>query len=173
MINLTEIIKDNENLRMMKKYGASAKKVAAQLLKKKGLEEADYFILRIKEMPKYGHDWVASYRSNTVMSGRPIFWINVHLPEIMKDHGVDTHIVRIMTDNILHEWWHAICEAFRIAQFRNVPLKTKVSPRTDQKEEDDAELFISYCGGDAWRNVTEEKAKYFEHAIQEFNGLWR
>ena len=150
-----------------------AKKVAVELLSKKGLEEADYCILRIKEMPKYGMNWVASYRTHSIMSGRPIFWINVHLPEIVRQTDPGMNLIRVMADNILHEWWHAICEAFRIHQFRNVPLKTKVSFRPDQAEEDMAEKFIAYCGGDTWGDVSSKEAKDFEGAIQEFNSLWR
>jgi hypothetical protein len=117
MIKLIEIVQDNENLRMMKKYGAAAKRAASHLLTRKGLEEADYFILRIKEFKK-DKDWVAMYRSHSVMSGRPIFWINALLPEIAKEQGVDFPMVRIMTDNILHEWFHAICEALRMFRMR-------------------------------------------------------
>ena len=158
---------------MLKKQGAMAKKASVQLLTKKGLEEADYCILRIKEMPKYGMNWVALYRTHSVISGRPIFWINVHLPEIARQYDVNPDLVRIMTDNILHEWWHAICDALRASQFRNVPLKTKVSFRPDKVEEDMAEKFIAYCGGDTWGDVSSKEAKYFEGAIQEFNSLWR
>lgn len=167
-IKLTSLILENDNLQMMKKYGASAKKVAAQLLTKKGLQEADYFILRIKYESRL-KDWVALYRSHTVMSGRPIFWINGHLPEIMKEQGVDVHIVRIMTDNILHEWWHAICESLRVFKMRGAQVTT---PIDDFDEEDLAEKFISWCGGDAWRVVDDNEAQVFESAIKEFNALW-
>jgi hypothetical protein len=172
MISLIEIIKDNDELHMLKKQGSMAKKAATQLLTKKGLEEADYFILRIKESSKL-KNWVALYRTHSIMSGRPIFWINSHLPEIVRQYDPDINMVRVMVDNILHEWWHAICDAFRASQFRNVPLKTKVSFRPDQTEEDMAEKFIAYCGGDTWGDVSSKEAKYFADAIQEFNGLWR
>lgn len=171
MISLTEIIKDNESLHMLKRQGSMAKKAAVQLLTKKGLEEADYFILRIKELKNV--DWVALYRANSVMSGRPIIWINYRLPEIIQRSDPGENIVRVMTDNILHEWWHAICDALRASQFRNVPLKTKVSFRPDHVEEGMAEKFIAYCGGDTWGDVSSKEAKYFEGAIQEFNSLWR
>ena len=173
MIKLTEIIKDNDNLRTLKKAGAAAKKAATQLLGKAGLESPEFFVIKIKEMPKYGMNWVASYRTHTIMNGRPIFWLNVHLPEIIKTAAPGENIVRVMTDSIIHEWWHAISEAFRIHQFRQVPLKTKVSFQPDQKEEDMAEKFIAYCGGDTWGDVSSKEAKYFEGAIQEFNSLWR
>ena len=153
---------------MLKKQGAMAKKAATQLLGKRGLEEPEYFILRIKELKNV--DWVALYRTNSVISGRPIFWINYRLSEMI-DEG--ENIVRVMTDNILHEWWHAICDALRASQFRSVPLKTKVSFRPDKVEEGMAEKFIAYCGGDTWRDVSSKEAKYFEGAIQEFNSLWR
>jgi hypothetical protein len=171
VISLTEIIKDNENLHMLKKQGSMAKKAAAQLLGKKGVESPEFFILRIKELKNV--DWVALYRTHTVMSGRPIIWINYHLPEIIKERDPGANIVRVMTDNILHEWWHAICDAFRASQFRNVPLKTKVSFHPDHKEEVMAEKFIAFCGGDTWGDVSEKEANYFAGAIQEFNGLWR
>ena len=172
MISLTEIIKDNESLRTLKKQGSMAKKASVQLLSKRGLEEADYFILRLKESSKL-KNWVALYRTHSIMSGRPIFWINANLPEIVNQYDPDVNLVRVMTDNILHEWWHAICDAFRASQFRNVPLKTKVSFQPDQKEENMAEKFIAYCGGDAWNDVSEKEAKYFADAIQEFNSLCR
>jgi hypothetical protein len=173
MIKLVEIIKDNEELRQLKKAGSAAKKAAAQLLGKAGLESPGFFVLRIKEMPKYGTNWVASYRTHTIMNGRPIFWINHKLPEIIRRADPGVSIVRVMTDSIIHEWWHAICEAFRIHQFRNVPLKTKVGFQPDHVEEEMAEKFIAFCGGDIWKDVSEKEAKYFKHAIQEFNGLWR
>ena len=153
---------------MLKKQGAMAKKASVQLLGKRGLEEPEYFILRIKELKNV--NWVALYRTNSVISGRPIFWINYRLSEMI-DEG--ENIVRVMTDNILHEWWHAICDALRASQFRSVPLKTKVSFRPDKVEEDMAEKFIAYCGGDTWGDVSSKEAKYFEGAIQEFNSLWR
>ena len=148
-----------------------AKKAAGQILGKAGLESPEFFILRIKELKQI--DWVALYRTHTVLSGRPIFWINSHLPEIIAERDPGASIVRVMTDNILHEWWHAICDAFRASQFRNVPLKTKVSFQPDRKEEEMAEKFIAYCGGDTWGDVSSKEAKYFKDAIQEFNGLWR
>ena len=172
MIKLTEIVEDNNALGKLKKEALVAKKVAAVLLSKKGLTGADYFILRIKEASKL-KDWVALYRGNSVLSGRPIFWINAHLPEIVRQYDTSVSLTRIMVDNILHEWWHAICDALRASQQQNVPLKTKVSLQVDQPEEDNAEKFISFCGGDVWNSVSEEEAKMFEGAIQEFNGLWR
>lgn len=168
MIKLTEIVKDNK----LKKDAAIAKRVAGELLGKRGLNDPDYCILRLKEVSKL-KDWVALYRTNSVLSGRPIFWINAQLPEIARQENVGVNLTRIIVDNIIHEWWHAICDALRASQQRNVPLKTKVSSFPDATEEVLAEKFISYCGGDVWHDVSEKEAKYFEGAIQEFNGLWR
>ncbi len=170
-IKLTEIVHTNENLQEMKKWGLIAKRQAAKLLNSKGLENADYFVLRIKENSKL-KDWIALYRSYSVLSGRPIFWINARLPEIVRKEDPDINVIRVIVDNILHEWWHAICDALRTARFRNVSTKTQVSSFPDQAEEDDAELFISFCGGNVWNNVNEKKAKYFQQAIKEFNNLW-
>ena len=82
-------------------------------------------------------------------------------------------MVRAMTHNILHEWWHAICDALRAAQHRNVKIQTKTSYHPDAQEEDMAEKFIAFCDGDAWGVVSEQESKYFELAIEEFNNLWQ
>ena len=172
MIKLTEIVNDNNAIVKLKKEAAIAKRVACDLLAKKGLNDPDYCILRLKQVSKL-KDWIALYRTNSVLSGRPIFWINSDLPEIARREGADVKLTRIMVDNILHEWWHAICDALRASQQRNVPVKTKVSSMPDNIEEDHAEKFISFCGGDAWNTISDEEMKMFEGAIQEFNGLWR
>jgi hypothetical protein len=161
-----EIVKDNATFRKLKTDAAIAKKVTSELLGKKGLNDPDYFILRLKESSKL-KDWIALYRTNSVLSGRPIFWINAKLPEIARREGADIKLTRIIVDNILHEWWHAICDALRASQQRNVPLKTKISFQPDNNEEDLAEKFISYCGGDAWNVISDEEMKMFVGAIQE------
>ena len=170
MIKLTEILQDSEELRHFKNEGATAKKAAAFLLSQKGLDAADGFILRLKEQSKL-KDWIALYRSHSVMSGTPIFWINSNLREYARQIDPSINIVRVMTDSIIHEWWHAICEALKMASYRKTPLKIQVVE--DMKvEEQMAEKFIAFCGGDAWSVVSDKEAEYFELAIEEFNNLW-
>ena len=36
-----------------------------------------------------------------------------------------------------------------------------------------AELFISFCGGDTWGDVSSQKARFFKNAIQKFNEIWQ
>src|SRR5271169_6753023 len=92
MIKLVEIIKDNAELRMLKQCGSKAKRMASELLAKRGLENPEYFILRIKEASKI-QNWVALYRTHSVMSGRPIFGINSHLPEIARRYDPNINLI--------------------------------------------------------------------------------
>lgn len=167
MIKLSEIAADAQSLHQMRKWGIIAKKQASELLGRKGLEDPNYFVLRIKKMTKTS-DWIALYRTNSILSRRPIFWINVDLPAIAREVDPDINVLSVMVDNILHEWWHAIMDMLRVMKyFRRKPIATRVSISPDKQEEEDAEDFMRWAGGQP-----SEKEKYFLTAIQEFNDVW-
>lgn len=169
MIKLKEIVNDNAALQNMKRLGAQGKKAAADLLGKRGLKDPDYFTLKFKRVSN--PNWIAQYRSYSIMSGRPIFWMNINLPEVVKDYDPDANIVWILTDNILHEWWHAIMDAFRITQLKGkVKVDLFVSSSSDQKEENQAEEFIQWVVDK--NRVNSNADKYFSSVIKEFNKLW-
>lgn len=171
MIFLRDLIEENDELLQLKKMGLVAKRQASDLLSKKGLNDSWYFILRIKQFPGKTRNlgWVALYRHSSILSGKPIFWMNSDIREIMKDYDPDANIVRIFVDNILHEWWHAIMDFFRVMKFyRKVDIKSNFSPRVDQQEEEDAEDFMRWVGGES-----SDKEEMFKSAIEEFNNLWK
>jgi hypothetical protein len=163
MIKLTEIVKNNEQLLRMKKAGLVAKKAASKMLAAKGMVDPDYFILRIKPFDAIKDpNWIALYRTHSVLSGRPIFWMNANLEQIAKEDGPDVNVIAVLIDNILHEYWHAITDLFRAMKFRkDVNITTKVAIRPDDHEEDEAEDFMRWCKG-----TPSGYDAYFEKAIQ-------
>jgi hypothetical protein len=168
MIKLNEIVQSNNKRTRMIKLGKVAKAAAAKMLSAKGMLEADYFILRIKPFNSIkNQDWIALYRTHSVLSGRPIFWMNEDLERIAREIDPDYSVGHVLVDNILHEYWHAIMDMFRALQWRQKKVTTKVQSMPDQKEEDDAEDFMRWVKG-----IPSGKDEYFETAIKEFNAVW-
>ena len=170
MILLKEIVKDNEKLKEFKRLGKIAKEQASSFLTKRGLDEANYFVLKIKSFTR-GKDWVAMYSGHTIMSGRPIFWINFDYFVEAEKQEPDINLIWIFVDNIIHEWWHAIMDYLRVMKYwRNHSVKTKVFITPGQEEEDMAEEFIHWVSGSG---VTDKKDEdEFKLAIAEFNAFW-
>lgn len=170
MIKLKQIIKENNELDRFKKLAIVGKRIAAEMLTKKGLQEADYFILKVKKASN--PEWIAQYRTNSVLSGRPIFWINQDLEKICYEYDPNINVLTVLVDNIIHEWFHAITDMFRIVSYRRIDVGVSYSAKPDQKEENDAEDFMRWITN-AEGTVSPEKAMYFKKCIDVFNNLWQ
>ena len=86
------------------------------LLNDNGLNPS--FSVKVKQS-KHNPNDLAVYRSQTVHSGRPIFWVNPELGAKVHEHSGNQHIdssdfdtdVRgNLTDTLLHEYGHAIAD---------------------------------------------------------------
>lgn len=156
-------------LEELERIGSSAKKHAVFFLEKAGLEYPDQFTMKIKTISGKGYeDALAVYRSHSILSGRPTFWMNANLPAMVDKWDDPMPIIRVLTDNIIHEWWHAISELLRVMKYgQQKKVKTPIQKMYGPTEEKEAVAFVG------WAFYGKEKAMepYFQLAIKEFNSF--
>lgn len=164
-----ESVKEISTLEELKMVGRTAKKHAAYFLEQAGLEHPEQFIMKIRPIKVRGlENALAIYKHSSILSGRPIFWMNANLPEMIKKWDDPMPVIRILTDNIIHEWWHAISELLRVMKYgQQKEVKSPIPEKYGQKEEDEAMAFVGWV----FYGEGKEYESYFKLAIKEFNAF--
>ena len=153
----------------VKRIARIAKKHASYFLEQTGLEYPDQFTMKIKTIPGKGYeDALAIYKIHSILSGRPVFWMNSNLPDMVAKWDDPMPIIRVLTDNIIHEWWHAISELLRVMKYgQQRKVRTPIPKMYGPTEEREAVAFVG------WAFYGKEKVMepYFKLAIKEFNSF--
>lgn len=163
-----DIDESSISLEELKDIANTAKKHAIFFLEEAGLKYPDYFTMKITSFKGEHAGHLALYKFGSIRSGKPIFWMNSDLPEMMKKWQTPAPIIRVLTENIVHEWWHAITDLLRIMKYsQQRTVKTPIPDTYGATEEEEAIEFAKW----AFYGTPSNKESYFKSAIQEFNSF--